>query len=352
MSWFLRMLSKIVAPPRSGTIILRSILTLTSLLTLLFTTQVRAHAFTPAAVWIEETDSARYDVSFRRSQRFAEQLVLDLPKLCAKGPARSELAGDQRIDHFQLSCERPLQGQTLRVLGLSELSLVAVVQATFRDGRRVREVLSAQRLSLTVPNESWLADVFGSYLALGVEHLLTGWDHLLFVLGLLFLVQGLRRVFWTLTAFTLGHSLTLALSALSIVRPPQAPVELGIALSLLAVALQMTRMPKRSEREDRGLLKSPTFVLAGSFGLLHGLGFAGALAEVGLPEGEIPLALLAFNLGIEASQILSVSMLLSSFWMARRLGGVHHGRLRMGAAYVIGSLSIMWCIERVAELVS
>lgn len=320
------------------------------LLTLMRPAHVSAHAFTPVAVWIEQLDAQQYKVSFRRSRQFADKLALDLPRTCSPQRAYQAIQGDQLVDHFVLTCQQRLQGQTLRVLGLSELSLVAVVQASFADGRNVREVLSAQKPGLLIPGTTWPIEVFQTYFKLGVEHLLFGWDHLLFVLGLLCLVKGAGALLGTLTAFTLGHSVTLALSALSVLRPTQSVVEVGIALSLLVVALQVTHKPAPGPSAGRTHLRAPAHAVAGAFGLLHGLGFAGALAEIGLPNRDIPLSLLAFNLGIEAGQVLSVSLLLIGYRLARRIGPLPLEGLRTTAAYCIGSLSIMWCIERVSAL--
>ena len=308
---------------------------------------VHAHAFTPAAVLIEETSPQQYQVSFRRATQFAAALAVDLPPACQEQARRSSLEGDQTIDRFTLRCPFPLQGQTVRLLGLAELSIGAVLHAQFLDGRSVRELLSAQRLSVTISDRNWLAEVFLSYLKLGIEHLLTGFDHVLFVIGLLCLVRDLRSVFWTLSAFTAGHSVTLCLSALSIVSLPQPPVEVGIALSLLIVALEIARSagPTSEVRAD-----FRPFRIAIAFGLLHGLGFAGALADTGLPEDEVPLSLFAFNLGVELGQMLVVAVALPLLWMLHTLLRQRERTVRLSIAYVTGSLSAMWCLERTLAL--
>jgi len=182
-----------------------------------------------------------------------------------------------------------------------------------------------------------------AYLKLGLEHILTGSDHLLFVLGLILLVRHWRPLLWTITAFTAGHSLTLSLAAMGFVHVPQAPVEALIALSIFVVAVEITR---RTEGGASGLWRMP-WSMALVFGLLHGLGFAGALAEVGLPADEIPVALFAFNIGIELGQILFVGLILVSWHVLarfpRRLGRA--GQLI--PAYVIGSLAALWAFERI-----
>src|SRR6185295_4271413 len=144
-------------------------------------------------------------------------------------------------------------------------------------------------------------DVAASYLRLGIEHILTGFDHLLFVLGLCLLIAGRRPLLWTLTAFTAGHSVTLSLAALGFVHVPQAPAEAAIAVTIVILARELAR-PSTTPR----LLRRRPWAMAALFGLLHGLGFAGALADIGLPAGDIPLALFSFTVGIEIGQIAFV----------------------------------------------
>jgi hydrogenase/urease accessory protein HupE len=192
-------------------------------------------------------------------------------------------------------------------------------------------------------------DVVASYAALGVEHILRGVDHLLFVLGLVLLVRGRREILWTITAFTLGHSVTLALATLGVVNAPTRLVEALIAASIVVVALELTRGRDLVDDAARGLsllLRRP-WLVAFTFGLLHGFGFAGALAQIGLPRGEIPLAVLSFNLGIELGQstfaaaILTLVALLPLRW---------HAASRLAAAYGIGALGMLWLYERALSL--
>jgi hydrogenase/urease accessory protein HupE len=197
------------------------------------------------------------------------------------------------------------------------------------------------------------------YLTLGAEHLLTGWDHLLFILGLMFLARGLRALVFTLSAFTLGHSVTLCLAALSLVSVPQPPVELGIAVSLLALALALLAAPPAAAAAAAESVGRPVdgrmagaasgrFDLPGlafALGLLHGLGFAGALSETGLPAHQIPVSLLGFNLGVECAQ-LAVVVPLAALAKVRAKLPLGRYSLQRSAAYVIGTLSACWCIER------
>jgi hydrogenase/urease accessory protein HupE len=186
--------------------------------------------------------------------------------------------------------------------------------------------------------------VVRTYFLLGVEHILSGIDHLMFVLALLLLVKGVRRVVVTVTAFTLAHSLTLAGATLGFVHMPGPPVEAAIALSIVFVASEIIH----SRQGKPGLTESYPWVVAFTFGLLHGFGFAGALAEVGLPDNAIPLALLFFNLGVEAGQLLFIAGVLAVAIAWRRLRAPWPEWARWMPAYGIGSVAAFWTIERVA----
>jgi hydrogenase/urease accessory protein HupE len=186
-----------------------------------------------------------------------------------------------------------------------------------------------------------------SYFTLGVRHILGGWDHLLFVAGLMLIATSWRTLLWAISGFTLAHSLTLSLAALGWVRIPISPTEAVIALSILFLAREALRPPSQSLAQRWPLLVSALF------GLLHGLGFAAALGEVGLPRGDIAWALLFFNLGVEAGQILFILTLLAIIWVVRC---VAHGfavdvrRWRANArtvmAYLIGIPAAFWMVQR------
>ena len=187
-----------------------------------------------------------------------------------------------------------------------------------------------------------------TYTILGIEHILSGFDHLLFVLALVLLVQGTRRLLVTITAFTAAHSLTLAGATLGWVHVPGPPVEASIALSIVFVASEIVHT-----RQGRySVTQHYPWVVAFTFGLLHGFGFAGALAEVGLPQSSIPIALLFFNVGVEIGQLMFVGAVLAVIAVGWRAGQ----RLRLSqpawlwriAPYAIGALASFWLVERVA----
>jgi hypothetical protein len=207
-------------------------------------------------------------------------------------------------------------------------------------------VLTASEPIFVVPAEPDRWQVVGRYTVLGAEHIWAGIDHLLFVLGLLLLVGGGRRLIWTITAFTVGHSITLAMVTLGVFDYPVAFIEFLIALSIFVLALELTR-----EGAQSWLWRQPWW-LAGLFGLLHGMGFAGALADTGLPQANLPLALLFFNVGIEFGQLAFIAVLLGLGALFRRLLPHPPAAVTQLPVLVLGVLSAMWCIERGLEALS
>lgn len=241
-----------------------------------------------------------------------------------------------------------LQGR-LAIDGVGQRYSAAMVRVQWLDGQeRVYTLTGAQpavQLFGSADDRRGWAEVASTYTGLGVTHILGGFDHLLFVIALLFLVGFQRQLVWTISAFTLAHSLTLALSSLGwlALRPP--PVEAGIALSILLVAAEaMHRRPTLARRWPA--------LVAFLFGLVHGLGFAGALREIGLPEQHLALALLGFNLGVEAGQLLTVAAagLLVLAWRRLPALAAVSGPARVAALYGIGSLAAWWSIGRIAAL--
>ena len=177
---------------------------------------------------------------------------------------------------------------------------------------------------------------------LGIEHILGGFDHLLFVLGLLLIVRSTRLLIKTITAFTLAHSVTLAMATLGFVHVPQAPVEAVIALSIIFLASELAKQ----HRGETGLTTRAPWIVALTFGLLHGFGFAGALTEVGLPQSDIPLALLFFNVGVEVGQLMFVAGVLCVTWMIKKMKFRWPVWVEHAPAYAIGSLAAFWFIQR------
>ena len=213
-----------------------------------------------------------------------------------------------------------------------------------REQRFYQSMLNTEKTEFMIPAEPTALAVMQEYSWLGADHIWGGIDHLLFVFGLLLLVGGGKRLVGTITAFTLGHSITLSLVVLGYFEYPVALVEFAIALSIFVLALELAR-----ENKGDFFHRNPWW-LAGGFGLLHGMGFAGALVEVGLPQSELPLALLFFNIGIEVGQLAFIFAVLAVWMLLRRVLAQWQQQLLPVPVYVLGVLSTMWCIERGLEV--
>lgn len=310
----------------------------------------QAHRFAPSLLKVVETSAQQYNVVWKTPAQGVSNVRLEprWPESCEVANATPpQLEGTGVVTSLQLQCSDlgvdGLVGETLGVSGLGANQASAMVMVSLLDGRHYQEVLDTEQSEFVVPAESTAGNVAGDYTWLGMEHIWMGFDHLLFVLGLLLLVGGGRRLFWTITAFTLGHSITLSLVTLGFLDFPVALVEFTIALSIFVLAVELTRTDRRD-----ALWRNPWW-LAGGFGLLHGMGFAGALAETGLPQDNVPLALLFFNIGIEIGQIAFILVLLGVWYIVRKPLTSWEERLLPVPVYVLGALSAMWCIERGLE---
>ncbi|MCI0534902.1 MAG: HupE/UreJ family protein [Verrucomicrobiales bacterium] len=248
------------------------------------------------------------------------------------------------VERWRIHQPAGFAGQTIHIEGLSATPVDALVRLTTLDGttQSVRATPDAPAVNLPVKASGW--QVVQTYTVLGIEHILLGIDHLLFVLALVLLVKGWRRFIGTITAFTVAHSLTLAAATLGFVHVPGPPVEACIALSIVFVAAEIIR-----GREGKpGLTARAPWVVAFTFGLLHGLGFAGALSAVGLPQHAIPLSLLFFNVGVEAGQVLFIGAVLVIAATIKRVHLPLPKWAPAAAPYAIGSIAMFWVIERVS----
>jgi hydrogenase/urease accessory protein HupE len=317
---------------------------------LLLAAAAHAHPLAPALLGLSELADGAVEVTWKtplqRPRGSDPQPVL--PDHCARhGDAETFREGTGVVRRFRVDCGgRGLVGATVGVRGLAEGGTNALLRVSLRDGRWVQAVLHAGAASYRIPSRQTAWDVARDYAALGLEHILTGLDHLVFVLGLVLLVRGGRQLLYTVTFFTLGHSVTLSLATLGFVRFPSALVELVIAVTILLLALELARPPRHS----RSWMRRAPWLMAGGFGLLHGLGFAGALAEVGLPADEIPLALLTFNLGIELGQLLFVAVALIAGMGLASLRAQLPTWLWRVPAHAMGGLAVYWCLDRGAGL--
>lgn len=303
-----------------------------------------AHQFAPALIELRETPGGNVAALWREPAVRVQGSGLRpvLPAGC-RGVADPvvERIGTGMEARWEIQCPGGLGGLSVGAEGILTSGANVLVRVELADGSRHTRVLTADDPSFVIPSDATWLGVARSYTGLGFEHILSGYDHLLFVLGLTLLVGFGRNLAWTITAFTLGHSVTLALAVLGFVEFPSHLIEVGIAASLYFLALELAGVLPRS------LLRDHPWAIAGGFGLLHGLGFAGALADVGLPHGDIPLALLTFNVGIELGQLFFVAVVLVGWALARRLPGALRRPLRLAPAYAIGSLAVLWVLERI-----
>lgn len=264
------------------------------------------------------------------------------PPFCTQSAPQARAEGLVLIAESRLSCSRELAGSQIGLSGMD---------ATFTDallrvaplGRPVQAARLTQNQAMvevaTVP-DSW--EVARSYFVLGVIHILEGYDHLLFVIALVLLIRQPMMVVKAATAFTLAHSITLVGSTLGLVGLAQAPVEALIALSIVFLAVEIVKR----DPDHPNLAERAPWIVAFLFGLIHGFGFAGALREIGLPESDVPTALLTFNLGVEAGQLVIIAAVLAALELLRRFAPKALDPATLSGTYAIGITSSFWFIER------
>jgi hypothetical protein len=308
----------------------------------LLATAAAAHPLAPALLELREIAPARYEVLWRTSVSRAQQQDVSpqLPAGCVELAApQARIEDEALVARWTVQCPAAVAGQTIAIAGLEGSGITVILRVQERGGRVATALLTPQQSSIVAEAPG---PTLARYFALGVRHLASGFDHVLFICGLVLLVRRPRALVVTVTAFTLGHSVTLALATLGLVKVDAALMELGIALSILVLATELAR-------DAPSLLARRPWLLAAGFGLLHGLGFAGALAEAGIPAGEIAAALLGFNLGIEAAQLALVAALLLAI---AALGRVRAPTViwRTASIYAIGSLAGYWALGRAAAL--
>lgn len=309
----------------------------------------RAHQFAPSLLDLHETGPERAAVSWKQpiARVQGSRLQPMLPVQCEGiGDPSVARAGTGMIATWEITCPGGLVGKTVGVDGIAESRADVLLRVGLADGRSFRQVLTAEAPRFEITTAVDRFGVLGAYIGLGVEHILTGWDHLLFVFGLVLLVGAGRSLLWTITAFTLGHSLTLALASLGFVHFPQALIEAGIALSIYLLAVEILR----DRMGHKTLMRRAPWAVAACFGLLHGLGFAGALAAVGFPPADIPLALLSFNIGIELGQLGFIAMVILVMAALRLVPARWPAWVEAVPAYGIGSVGVFWVFERLTGL--
>jgi len=320
-----------------------------------FTQPARAHESRP--LYIEVTEKAplaflvRWKIPPSVKVRNAPEVSMTGGCVATTPPApRGATRGS--LQHRTFRCEADPAGTPLQIrYPLFNPSVSALVRISRLSGETHSLLASPKQTEVFIPAVESFGSVARDYLTLGVEHILEGYDHLLFLVCLMLIAGTGRRILITITGFTIAHSITLALSALGVVHVPIAPVEAAIALSIVFLAVEIVRGDKNS------FTYRYPIAVSSSFGLLHGFGFAAVLGETGLPQTEIPAALLFFNVGVEIGQILFVAVVIAVYQLIRFVGRTSFDRdlstdalrpLQTPAAYAVGILGSFWMIQRVA----
>lgn len=309
--------------------------------------------FKPAYLQLVQRDATDYDVLWK-VPALDEWTTLKLRPVFPVGAedvgARSStFANGAAVQRWRVRMPGGLEGHAIEFPDLATQRLDVLVRVVRADGTTQVGRLTPVERAFEFTASPGAIEVARTYTVLGIEHILLGFDHLLFVLALLLLVRDVRRLVATITAFTIAHSITLVLATLGVLDVPGPPVEATIALSIVFVASEMVH----GLQGRPGLTARRPWLVAFAFGLLHGLGFAGALAEVGLPENQIPTSLLFFNVGVEIGQLLFVAAALVALatWtrLARGLALPRPAWAPVVAPYLIGGLASFWFIERIAS---
>ena len=320
-----------------------------ALLLVLLAPLAGAHEMRPGYLEIRESSPETYEVHWKvpargSNERFGLYLEFadDVEMI---GEPVGGFRGGSHIQRMRIKRAGGLTGSTVSIGGLDQTYTDVLLRLERADGSQLTHRLTPEEPSYAIESNPGAGQVAWTYFVLGVEHILLGIDHLLFVLALLLVVKGWRKLLGTITAFTLAHSITLVLATLGFVNVPGPPVEAIIALSIVFVAAEIIR----SRQGHPGLTERWPWLVAFTFGLLHGFGFAGALSEVGLPQTSIPVALLMFNVGVEAGQLLFVAAMLVIYLLIRRIRFEPPEWAWRIPPYAIGGMAACWMIERVVN---
>ncbi|WP_415406385.1 HupE/UreJ family protein [Sulfurovum sp. CS9] len=323
--------------------------TLALLFVLLFhTVNLMADEVRPAYLEVKEIKQNIFALILKVPAKGSKKLNIkaELPKECTNTtPVSTHFVNNAYLERWSVKCEDGLVGKTLALKGLNTTNTDLLLRLEFMNVTSQSILLTPTKTSYQVPQVTSSLQVVKTYTWLGITHILMGFDHLLFVFALLLIVKSMRRLLWTITAFTLAHSITMAGATLGFIHVPQEPVEAMIALSILFLAMEIVH-----EKQGKvGLTSRYPWVIAFIFGLLHGFGFAGALAEIGLPEQAITLALIFFNIGVELGQLMFVVTIVL---IGLALHALKHPNILQKVetivVYAIGGLSSFWVIERIS----
>jgi hydrogenase/urease accessory protein HupE len=313
-----------------------------------FASGVSAHEVRPAYLELRQTSPETYDVVWKvpgQGENMRLGLYVELPAGSTNVTLpRASMVNNAFSERWTVKRGGGLAGGTIHIAGLTGTMTDVLVRLERLDGTSQVTRLTPSSPSFVVDASPGAVEVARTYIVLGIEHILTGFDHLAFVLALLIITQGGWRLVKTVTAFTVSHSITLTAVTLGFVNVPTKPVETVIALSIVFVAAEILQW----KRGRVGLAYRAPWVVAFAFGLIHGLGFAGGLSDIGLPAGHIPTALLFFSLGVESGHFMFIGAVLSLIALVRRVNIAMPSWAERVPPYAIGSVAMFWVIERLA----
>jgi hydrogenase/urease accessory protein HupE len=312
----------------------------------------RAHEVRPAYLQVEEVAAGEFNVLWKQPANGTLALHLE-PRITnplLDGKPSGEFTANsfvvRRWDHVHVATSS-FDGATIHIEGLEGSITDALIDVSFLSGQEIQAVLRPDSASLKLELKGTGKAAVPAYLGLGIEHILTGYDHLCFVLGLVLLIRNRLKLLKTITAFTIAHSITLAIAALGIVHPSAPVIESLVAFSIVFVAVELVHY---WQGRDVLTVRYP-WLISFTFGLLHGFAFAGSLADIGLPQHNVPAALLLFNCGVEVGQLVFVGVVLSALWALRRLPRPLLARARWVTPYAVGTLATYWMLERMHLLI-
>ena len=317
-----------------------------------FSSNVSAHESQPGFLQLTQQDANRHEaiweVLWRAPTYYGKPhpASLQLPSNWKTvRPSTTRQLADSELHRYLVSVDAEnIHGSVIRLPGLEATTTDVLLRVVYANGSSSTTIIKPAEPWVTIagPRSAWR--VAWDYTVLGVEHILSGIDHLLFVLALLLIVKGMRTLLMTVTSFTVAHSITLAAATLGWIWVPGPPVEAVIALSILFLASELVKV----NRGQQSLTANYPWLVAFTFGLLHGFGFAGALSQVGLPQNEIPLALLMFNVGVELGQLLFVVVMLALIRVLHKIEFKWPQWACQLPAYSIGGMAAFWFVQRVS----
>jgi hydrogenase/urease accessory protein HupE len=297
----------------------------------------------PALIQIQQVGASHYDILWKVPARAGMKLKLDLI-LDDQRPPPNRIArfiSGTYVESWSIERPQGIQGLNVSVDNIASTFTDVIIRYQGSDGELLTGRINATSRQYTFAMEPSFESVITTYTGLGIEHILLGTDHLLFVACLVIIAGFTRKLVWAITGFTLAHSITLALSTLDFVALPIAPIEAVIALSIVFLALEIAK------KHQSSLTYRYPVVVSSSFGLLHGFGFAAVLAEIGLPKSDLVTALLFFNVGVEMGQLIFIACVLTALSIINSIKNLPLRPMEVTSSYVIGSVAMMWCIERV-----